>query len=599
MKPPNRTLEIPYDKISKLSIRNDPLVDSEQKIGTGAKFAKPFTFGVFGAADRSKALKPRPFGGCLTDRAKLFSLTPKSHLLSIFESGGYMILRLAVLALSLSFAAQVSAAPKKLTSPLTEDWSKWSVPMLDEQDTAVLAKDVAAPAGSPRKIASAQEFQEKDLKPDVVAFRKAYLSVKTPDQLEALFVKAESEWKSYSPDLKYFTANLLVARTLRGIVWRLRPLFETGSLFSGNRATHGATVSMIRQLASGIDIYFPTDQWEAGFDYFTQPSTSMTSSDQFKNVREFQKFLAKDFVPAMQTAARRTAEVLAANPNPVFVWDRKIVYGTATFADNARRFVGFGPAEIYFSNAMLYRGMHDATVFTAYNQDDLLNIAGRLGKRFGIESALQSSEMGMTDQQRNKIVMESVQKFRFLELQNYGEEKYGTNAMKSALTYLQLSVSLQKKGYDYLNRAGATDAYVFNPLDFQPQSAPKLERAVNNLVAAVAGPTEVRDPVSGDVVKINLPEFYNKPYSNLSVLMAKGFNRRKASEATLTNTKGETLTYRNYMYDSSQKWDNGAWAKFVPSAQGQNDEYMKNAKRIVNYSLGTPLVAGQVGLFVR
>ncbi len=510
-----------------------------------------------------------------------------------------MFLRLAVVLLSVSLSFQSHADEKKIIPPTKEDWSKWQVPAFNEQDTAPLSQTWPAATSSSRKIAASQEFTEQNLKPDVVAFRQAYLASTTPDQLDALLVKADKEWNSYSPDLKYFTANLIVARSLRGLVWRMRPLFESGSLFSGNRATHGASVMILRQIAIGIDTFFPTEQWEAGFAYVTEPSSKMTKAQQFHSVREFQKYLAMEFVPALKLAAQRSTSLLNQKEVPTFVWDRQIVYGTATFTDGAKRYVGFGPGEIYFSTSLLYRGIHDALVFTAYNQDDVLNLLGRIGKRFGIDSALKTADVGMTASDRVEIVSESVKKTGFLQLQNYNGNKYGSMAMAAAFTALKTSVDYQKKAYDYLKDGQATDSFVFNPINFSSQSKPKLERAMNNMVSAVSGAADIRDPVSGEVIRMNLPEFYKNPYPNLSVLMATGFEKKSPAEKTMVNEKGETLKFRNYLYGSATAWDNQSWSKIVPSASSQEAGYMKKAKRVIFYSLGTPLVAGQVSLFVR
>lgn len=510
-----------------------------------------------------------------------------------------MVLRFMVLVLSLGFVANVHAAGKKSQAPSNEDWSKWSVPAFTDLDQAALNKEWPSANSSKRKLANAQEFAENNLKSDVVEFRKAYLAVTTPEQLEALLKKAEEEWSTYSSDLKYFTANLLVVRSLRGVIWRMRPLFESGNLFSGNRATHGATVNLLRKIATGIDTFFPTEQWAAGFAYLTEPSAQMTTAQQFKTVREFQKFLIVKFIPALQVAARRTNTLLETEQVPTLVWDRQIVYGTATFADGAKRYIGFGPAEVYFSTSLLYRGIHDALVFAAYNQDDLLNIMGRIGRRFGVDSALQSAEMGMTAAQRNEIISASVKKSGFLTLQNYNGSTFGTAAMSSAYEALKTSAKYQKKAYDYLKDGKSTDSFVFNPIHFQSESSPRLERAMNNMIAAVSGVADIRDPVSGDVVKLNLPEFYKKPYPSLAVLMANGFDLKSQAEKELTNIKGEKLVYRNYLHGQATSWDNQSWSKIVPSAQSQKADYMQKAKRVIFYSLGTPLVAGQVGLFAR
>jgi hypothetical protein len=229
-----------------------------------------------------------------------------------------------------------------------------------------------------------------------------------------------------------------------------------------------------------------------------------------------------------------------------------------------------------------------------------------IGKRFGIDSALNVKDMGMTAEQRNEIVMNSVRKTNFLTLRNYDPKNpakgFGAETMASAYGYLKMSVLNQKKAYDILSTDKTrNDSFILNPIHFQEQSAPKLEKGVNQMVAAISGKATVHDLVSGDKITLDLPAFYLKPYPKLSVLMANRWDKRLPAETVMTNTIGEKLTYRNYDFGRSIGWSNSseAWGKVVPSAVGESADYMLKAKRVINYSVGTPLIAGEIGLFVR
>lgn len=455
-----------------------------------------------------------------------------------------------------------------------------------------------------QKEASRKEFTESDFKaqPDVENFRTKFLNAKTADELETLLNQAKQDWAQYSPAMKYFTANLIAVLPLRGIIWRMRPLFETGGFFAGNRATHGMAVQMVRQVATGIQTYFPTEQWTAGFAFVAEPSTRMTLAQQFKTVKEYQKFLSEEFVPALNESVQRLNSVLQTNPKAVFVWDHKIDFGTGTFVDDAQRYVGYGSAEVFLSTSLLYRAMHDALVFSAYNQDEILSVVGRIGRQYGIEAMTNPNDLGLTDQKRNQIVNEAVTKKRFLELQDYDSKAIGTNSMRNALVALRGSVIYQKRAYDLLRGADPAPAFALNPLKYRSVTAPKLKRAVDNMVAVVSGEAEVRDPVSGDAVRLNIPRFYTEPYKNLRVLMANDFDTKKEpAKKDKKNAYNETLSYRNYLFGRSIGWDNSSngWAKIVPSAMNQKADYIATAKRVIHFSLGTPLVAGPVDIFAR
>jgi hypothetical protein len=132
---------------------------------------------------------------------------------------------------------------------------------------------------------------------------------------------------------------------------------------------------------------------------------------------------------------------------------------------------------------------------------------------------------------------------------------------------------------------------------FQQETAPNIQKGITNMKAVVQGPAEVRDPVSGDTVTINLPAFYKEPPQSLSELMATNFEGGEVQK-TIKNKKGESLVVRNYLHGRSIAWDNSAWKKYVPSAEGKSSNYMSEARRIIHYSLGTSMVFGLPDMFV-
>ena len=88
------------------------------------------------------------------------------------------------------------------------------------------ATEKKSPTTSKRKVASSQSFSESDLSDDYKNIRTEWLKVKTADQMEALLKTSYANFNTYSDDTKYFLAQAHLALPLRGIVWRMRPLFE-------------------------------------------------------------------------------------------------------------------------------------------------------------------------------------------------------------------------------------------------------------------------------------------------------------------------------------------------------------------------------------
>lgn len=499
---------------------------------------------------------------------------------------------LVVLTLSTSV---VTAAPKTAAQP------QFDYSVVSLQDSWATADKAPAVPASKRKIASSQTFSESDLSADFKKLRTEWLKVQTPDQLEGLLKTSYANFDSYSDDTKYFLTQAHVALPLRGIVWRLRPLFEKGNSFLGNKATHVTAIQILRSVAGTIDMALPTDQGKATFKYFTEPSTDMSNASQFKSIAEFQNFLSDVMVKKLQESTTRIETLIAKNPSTIFVWDNKMLFGTGAFRDDIQRYSGHGAAEMHLAASAYYRSLHGILVFGAYNQDQSLDVAKKLGAHVGQDSisilGKEKEDLGLTDQERVGVMKEFTSK-GFLSLRDTASNPYGTKMMKQAYIALKNYVFHANAAYALLQDKDANPAMALNPIHFSSESQAHLSKGISNMVAVVKGEAEVRDPVSGKSVVVNLPAFYNNPPKNLSVLMATKFEQGE-NEKTIKAKNGESLKVRNYYKGRSIGWNNDAWKAIVPSAAGQSSEYMAEARRIIRYSRGTSLVMNLPALFVR
>ena len=496
--------------------------------------------------------------------------------------------------LSLVLSASAFAATKK------ENYKNYYVPSFAEAsfDDAEFIKEKKEWTKSNRKIASQSSFSNSDMSADLQKLREEWLQVKTGDQMEALLKASQGKYNTYSEDTRYFLAQMQLALPLRGIVWRLRPLFEEGKGFFGNKSTHVTAVQAVRTVVSGLKAFLPTKQTDASIQFFTEPSVEMSKSEQFHSIAEVQNFLMTTMVPAISEASERIS-ALAKGGHKTFVWDNKMVFGTGTFDDELHRFTGHGAAEMNLTIAGLARAQHNILVYCAYNQDQAITLAGQMGAHVGIDSSIFASkkdDLGMTDQERVAIVRRATAK-KFLELRNYDGSQYGTKLMKQAYIALKNSVVYFDRANSYLQGREASAAMSLNPILFQEEGPMNLDKGIKNMKAVVSGIAEVRDPVSGETVTINVPAFYNNPPVSLSALMATDFEAGDVQK-TIKNKKGENLVVRNYTRGRSIAWDNGAWKQYVPSAEGQKANYMSEARRIIQYSPGTSAVFGLPDMFV-
>lgn len=454
---------------------------------------------------------------------------------------------------------------------------------------------------SNRKVASEMNFSEADLSEDFVKFRDQFLSAKTGDQIQTLLQSSYEGYAKYSPDLQFFLAQIHIIRHHRALVWRVRPLFETGKFWSGNKATHVAAVQFVREAVTGLNATFPHSQTDAMIEYFTVPSKQMSDKDQFKTVAAFQQYLAQVQVPALNESVNRMKAILTANPTAIWKWDNKIFYGTGSFQDGIKRIKGLGAAEMHASIGMAYAAIHDALVFCAYNQDAIIDVAGDFGKSFGIDASAfagSKTDLGLTDSERTEILRNAISKKRFLELRNYEGKTYGTNMMALAYTAKRNSVLNLAEAYEQVRGKTANSAMVINPGFFQDNLQNRLGQNVENMKSIVLQQTEVRDPVTGSVVTVDLPNYYKSPPTSLGALMATGFEGGQ-NEYEVKNTAGQALKVRNYKRGRAIAWNNNEWSKYIPSAKGQPASYMGEAQRVMLYSIGAHQVFGQVGLLVR
>jgi hypothetical protein len=507
------------------------------------------------------------------------------------------------LAKSLGLVLVMSSSLTAYAKNASEFYTSYQFPQIQEEkfDDSIHLTMKKEWAKQSRKVASATNFQEGDLSSDFKTIRTSWLNVTTGDQMEKLLRESYSKFDTYAPDTKYFLAQMHLALPLRGIVWRMRKLFETSRGFLGNKSTHVMAIQAIRGSVTGLKIFLPTKQTDAGIEFFTEPSKAMTSADQFTSLAEFQNYLMLNVLPALTESIERIQGIQKSHPDATFVWDNKMAFGTGTFDDEISRYVGNGPAEVNFLIAGLYRAQHDLLVYCSYNQDRAIEVAGKLGAHIGIDSGVFSSkadDLGITDKEKVSTLKEAASKHKFLELRNYGGSKFATKALVNAYVSLKNSVIYFERAYDYLQTKDGNKSMALNPVLFQPEIAKNMENGIKNMKAVVQGPSEVRDPVTGKVVTIDLPAFYKSPPQSLSVLMASKFENGDNEKAIL-NTKGEKLLVRSYTNGRAIAWDNGAWEKYIPSAKGQRADYMSEASRVIRYSFGTSMVFGLPGLFVQ
>lgn len=425
---------------------------------------------------------------------------------------------------------------------------------------------ISALAGE-RKIAQEESYSDQDLSEEFKQLRKQWLSIRTGDELEATLRKPLGQ----ALDVQYFQSRTRLLLPFRGIVWRLRPIFENQQNALRSKSAQVIGVQIVRAALISFKMNLPTQQADALSEFLTLPGAGMGPQDQFKVMSEVQDYLQARLLPLI-TESIGQVEVVAKAAPKTLVWDNHLGYGSSDESANLERYIGHGPAEIYSTIAGLYRTYHDVLAFCAYNQD----YGVRLINDFNLHTAADSSffvrkngRLGMTDAERGQLMRHAMSKYHYLEIRSKGRalmlEAFG--ALKQFVFYAEKVVDTHRE------RVGQYSPVILRNGDRYGMDIELMKSLLN-------GVTELKDPVSGMVFKLNVPAFYQDPPTKFESLLATKFDQ-SSLVVTHQNKKGESFKVRNYAAEKALAWDNEVWKKYVPSAEGQRPDYINEARRIM------------------
>jgi hypothetical protein len=440
--------------------------------------------------------------------------------------------------------------------------------------------------------------------------------VKTGDQLASLIEKYlkrknpnnpnEMSFATLDNDTKFFLAPLYAVAPLRGIVWRTRKLFEVKELgkIVMNKAIHGQAVQLVRNVIGAIDIYLPTDQWDAAVEFLTEPVVLPKGEKaQFETVFEFQRFIANDYIPGLRLAIDEVKALKDRESEKIYVFDNKMAFGPGVFRDNIKRFIGHGKAEKELVLSALTRLLFDAYVFCAYDQSEMIAYVGNVGRHFGIDllqTKRNSNEFGMTDLDRRNIVKGLVNKGSWLKRVKhtipsgpYAGQEFGKLYLAWSFWALSDSVKYLNDAYNDL-QSPTNSKMLLNSKYFDGTDNTDIKLAIDNMMSAINGPATYTSRITGEPVTVNLQNFYLvDPPDSLFGLYAIDFE-----PGNIELTKNG-ISFRDYKAGRARAWDNNEWSRLVVSAKGQKADYMKTAKRVLNTTKGLGNMFGVIDLYIR
>jgi hypothetical protein len=402
-------------------------------------------------------------------------------------------------------------------------------------------------------------------------FVESVLSVEHAADIDTILDQVEREYASYPADVKFIATQLLPLRLFKGFTYRFRPLVEK------YRADHSASLFSLRETASFLNVFFPTNQWKAGFDYVTTPAANST---QWTRVADYQAFVVAELVPAAEKFLARMEEIQ--NTERIVV-DNKILYGTASFQDNIDRYKVIMKDDIVAMIATTHGAIASMTAGAAYNFDAAPELLQELGKVVGLDGWFFESVEGFTSSERTRVVKQQKYNALFTLLPN------GRSLMLKSFSHAKASIERARQAWSGIKNRPSNEASPLNSASFKPWSR-MTELDLKNIEAIMAGPAALRSAVTGETIQVNLPEFFTNPPTDLKVFLPTQFNN-DSRELTANGKK-----YNNPYWGMATGWQLDAFKPYLPSVNSTADLW--RASQILSQTWGAAPINGPLAFIL-
>ncbi len=430
--------------------------------------------------------------------------------------------------------------------------------------------------------------------------------VRDADGLAALIDKADDDayYATLPNDAKFIVAALASMKPYRGFAFRARRLFDA------NNFVHAIAIAGLRFAATGINVFLPTPQWKAGFQYFTEPLpvkyqtlTAAELKELPKSSREratsyivdeysFFNFVNFEVLPAVSKYSIRLQNLVKASENgdfKPFYFDNQLVISTANFVDDHDRILKIGGPELRLLLASTLASRSGLYASLAYSWTNLFQAFSGVAQNIGFQTVFNVDLT--TAQARNKKL---AQAGLFL-LQSPKKMALAYDALKESVLQSDLAWKEIKASMSAANRvsdlqiAPLLDPRAFAPFTrsidasvstmvslFEPNQDGKVQSAV---VAGESVQVDLYKFFHGDTIPTDLKKFMPTSY----VPGPKVFTSNSGSrEGELAKAAGGPL--RNYLEGSPATWDLNLYRVYFPSLKNERD--VQNAARILTQAWG-------------
>lgn len=412
--------------------------------------------------------------------------------------------------------------------------------------------------------------------------------VKTPADIVALIKSLDSKYDSLETDAKFVAAQLIALKGMQSAVYRARHLIDTAEL------TKSAIITSLRLAASGQNVFFPTEQWKAGFDYLTTPTEGM--GPDISTEEELHKAILSEVRPDVE---KMYARINALNFSKPIYFDNKMAFSSANFVSDDDRYVVLGETERISTLSGMAFGISSMYVGLAYHWDRVFDTADSVARIYGFRATVSSLVPGLdfvdgaTAEKRTSVIKKNGKLFTLRE----GGAQWTT----AAYQWFVSGVQNAKIAWSMIKRDANSNSNINNVIDprgFLP-FVRQNDATLSTIESLVHGEGVSSAVVMGETVNVKFKELFENPPKDLKAFLPTEFDKGQAVIASplARDTSGKLRGgYRNYMKGSPTAWDVKAYQAYFPDVKNNDD--IKKAAKILSQTWGGALVGVSVGSMV-
>ncbi len=475
--------------------------------------------------------------------------------------------------IAFQFSFNVSAKMKSHYSASKFEPSLVSLPDVNENKVLERLKI----SEKKRKPAANSNIDESMMSSELKKIINRVHECKSSEDLEDLFTELNKNYDSYPKDVQFYITQALPMKSMRGMVYRLKPMFEKKSKF-----IHSQVLSWVKDAASSMKVLMPYEHIEAGFEYVASPYISQDGKvvASFKDEKEIQEYIAKEVMPLIVLSVKRLEALDLTDP---VVWDQRISFGPKSFGDNVKRFKLIGEFEKNMVLSSAYSSLSSIAVFLAYNIENSIELYKEVGFLYGLDG------FGFF----NKVDGVSVEKIATV-MRKPRFEQTGT-LLANSEKWMEYAYTTSLKSIKRLNDAWSmseedrknADSFIFNT-GYLSINRDLISENINmaNRIAWSKSAESMRSAVTGEVIQVSYHTMFSNPPLDLKEFLPVTFERgntitRKVSKGI---GSGQTLTYRNYSEGMAKSYNVKAFTPYFPNIKTQDDVF--KTARVLSHMQG-------------